>query len=156
MFAPRHPCGDQCPLEGARIFSQYLESIHRLFSGSMLTYNNQASEDLFKSVQFPVQRQCLNTCLWKLLNIGNFNKEKSMHAFSFSIVFRKISLLPFIVATLSLSGTNICARCPGFTREQTPARLRTIQITLPSHCLVFAFVPLLCSDTVPACRKLPQ
>ena len=53
MFAPRLPCGDQCPLEGARIFSQHLESIHRLFSGSMLTYNNQASEDLFKSVQFP-------------------------------------------------------------------------------------------------------
>ena len=69
MFAPRLPCGDQCPLEVAGIFSQYLESIHRLFSGSMLTYNNQASEDMFKSVQFPVQRQCLNTCLWKLLNI---------------------------------------------------------------------------------------
>ena len=33
------------------------------FPGSMLTYNNQASEDLFKSVQYPVQRQCLNTCL---------------------------------------------------------------------------------------------
>ena len=154
MFAPRLPCGDQCPLEGARIFSQYLESIHRLFSGSMLTYNNQASEDMFKSVQFPVQRQCLNTCLWKLLNIQY--RPFQQGEVTFSIVFRKISLLPFIVTTLSLSGTNICARCPGFTREQTPPRLRTIQITLPSHCLVFAFVPLLCSDTVPACRKLPQ
>ena len=119
-----------------RTFGVYSQAVFRIWS--LLTYNNQASEDLFKSVQFPVQRQCLNTCLWELLNIGHFNKEKSLHAFSFSIVFRKIPLLPFIVATLSLSWTNICARCPGFTREQTPPRHRAIQITLPSHCLVFA------------------
>ena len=158
MFAPRLPCGDQCPLEVARIFSQHLESIHTVnftgcFQDLCWPIITKQVKICLKVFNFRMQRQCLNTCLWKLLYIKPFQQGEVT-----ARIFFQYCVPQNLVATLHSDHTEplrdkyLCAVSrlyEGADTTETPSYPNNSSQPLFSVCLCATFV-------LGHCARVPQ